>query len=131
MSNPHVLTVLPKGTPAHPRFMIANQLQQVWTGQTWSADEANGLLFADEDDVGLACRELLLAQAGNKPVFRFLASIEIEVHSDKKPEWAEVAFWAIRAVQLTVDYHQNGSGPISGSVAVLKIDWATLKEIES
>jgi hypothetical protein len=131
MESPFFLTVLPKGTPAHPRFVIANQLQQVWTGQTWSDEKGNGLLFAEPNDVGLACRELLLAQAGNKPVFRFLASIEIEVRSDKKPEWAEVVYWAIRTVQLTVDYHRNGSGPISGSVAVLKIDWSKLKEIES
>jgi hypothetical protein len=131
MSNPHVLTILPKGTPAHPRFVIANQLGKVWTGQAWSAEEANGLLFADEDVVGRVCRELLLGQAAEKPVCRFTASIEIEIRSDKKPEWAAVAFWAIRAVQLTVDYHRNGSGPVSGGVAVLRIDWATLREIES
>jgi hypothetical protein len=77
------------------------------------------------------CRKLLLGQAADKPVFRFLASIEIEVRSDKKPEWAEVVCWAIRVVQLTVDYHQNGSGPISGSVAVVKIDWATLKDVDT
>jgi hypothetical protein len=131
MESPLVLTVLAKGTPVHPRFVIANQFGRVWTGDDWSDAEEDGLLFAEPNDVGRVCQELLLAQAGEKPVFRFLASIEIEIRSDKKPDWAEVAVWAIRAVQLTVDYDRHGSGPASGSVAVLKIDWATLKEIES
>ena len=95
MSDPHVLTVLPKGTPAHPRFVIADQLGKVWTGDDWSDDDSSGLLFADLDALGPVCREILLGQAAEKPVSRFLASIEIEVRSDKKPEWAEVAVWAL------------------------------------
>jgi hypothetical protein len=130
MESPIVLTVLAKGTPAHPRFMIADQFNRVWTGEAWSDDENDGLLFADLSDLGPVCREILLGQAAEKPVFRFSATIEIEVRSDRKPDWAAVAAWAIRAVQLTVDYHQNGSGPVSGGVAVLRVDWATLKEIE-
>ena len=38
--------------------------------------------------------------------------------------------WATQAVQLAVDYRQNGSGPVSGGVAVLTIDRGTLREIK-
>jgi hypothetical protein len=31
---------------------------------------------------------------------------------------------------MSPDFSPHGSGPVSGSVAILKIDWATLKEIE-
>ena len=131
MSDPLILTALAKGTSAHPRFMIADQFGRVWTGKAWSDDENDGLLFADLSDLGPVCREILLGQAAEKPVFRFSATIEIEVRSDTKPTWIDVAVWGIRAVQLSVDYHQHGSGPVSGGVAILTIDWGKVKEIES
>jgi hypothetical protein len=131
MESPFALTVLRKGTPAHSRFMIADQCGRVWTGKTWSEDENDGLLFADLNELGWACREILLDEAGAKPVFRFSASIEIDVLSDEKPDWIDVIVWAIQAVQLSIDYHQNGSGPIPQSLAILRIDWGTLKEIET
>jgi hypothetical protein len=130
MSDPRILTALAKGTSTHPRFMIADQFGRVWTGQAWSDDENNGLLFADLNELGSACREILLGQAAEKPVFRFLASMEVEIRSDKKPAWIDVAVWGIRAVRLSVDYHQHGSGPVSRSVAIVRIDWGTLREIK-
>jgi hypothetical protein len=130
MESPVVLTVLAKGTFAHPRFMVADQFGRVWTGTAWSNDENDGLLFADLNELGWTCRELLLDKAGAKPVFRFSASIEIDVLSDRKPDWIDVTIWAIRAVQLSVDYHRNGSGPISKSVAILRIDWGTVREVK-
>jgi hypothetical protein len=52
------------------------------------------------------------------------------VHGDKNPDWIDVIIWAIQAVQLSIDYHQNGSGPIPKSLSIMRIDWGTLKEIE-
>jgi hypothetical protein len=131
MSDFLMLTTLAKGTSAHPRFVIADQFGRVWAGRAWSDNENDGLVFADLNELGGVCRELLLDEAGAKPVFRFSASMEIDVVSDKKPDWINVIVWAIQAVQLSIDYHQNGSGPIPKSLAILRIDWGTLKEIEN
>jgi hypothetical protein len=130
MSDLLILTTLTKGTSSHPRFVIADQFGRVWTGKAWSGDENDGRLFADWNDLGDECRDILLAQAAAKPVFRFAASIEMEIRGDRKPDLIDLIVWTIRAVRLSVDYRQHGTGPASESVATLRIDWGTLKEIK-
>ena len=122
-----VLSLIPKGQPEHPRYLVANQHRQFWTGDEWSPDENHALLFANESEVAWACTEILIEHAQNKPIFRFVAPVEIEIRSDEPPDFADVQLWLMRAARLYVDYQQQ-SGLTDGT-AILSIDWVELKEV--
>ncbi len=91
MSDFLILTTLARGTSSHPRFMVADQFGRIWTAEAWSDNDENGLLFADLDELGRVCGEILVGQAAEKPVVRFLVSMEIEIRSEKKLAWIDVA----------------------------------------
>ena len=119
-----VLSIIPKGQPEHPRYLVANQLRQFWTGDGWSTDENDGLLFVDEADAGWACTEILTEHVKEKPAFRFVAPVEIEIRSDEPPDLRGIQWWLMRAARLYVDYKQHG---LSDGTAILSINWSQLK----
>jgi hypothetical protein len=121
-----VLSLIPKGQPEHPRYLVANQLRQFWTGDEWSPDENHALLFANETEVAWACTEILTEHAKDKPVFRFVAPVEIEIRSDDPTDLRSVQLWLMRAARLYVDYKQDG---LSDGTAILSIDWTKLEQV--
>lgn len=128
MPNPFVLTVIPKGSPQHPRFVIADQFSMVWTGDAWSPDETEGLLFADEDEVASAVRELLLGAYDDTPVVRFVAPLVVELRSHEPVDIESVRSWLMRAARLYTNT-DFGNGP-DDSLALLSINWFDLKKAE-
>ncbi|MEO2036969.1 MAG: hypothetical protein ABGZ35_33260 [Planctomycetaceae bacterium] len=121
-----VLSLIAKGQPAHPRFLIANQNKQFWTGDGWSHEEDDGLLFADETEVGDVCTEILTEYAKHESVFRFTAPVTIEIRSEEPPDFADVQLWLMKAARLFVDCGQPG---LSDATAILSINWLELKEV--
>ena len=126
MPNPLILSLIPKGCPEHPRFLIANQNKQFWIGDGWSHEEDDGLLFADEAEVADVCTEILTEYAKHESVFRFTAPVTIEIRSDQSPELADVQLWLMKAARLYVDYQQKG---LEDGTAILSINWLELKEV--
>ena len=121
-----VLSLIPKGHPDHPRFLIANQDKQFWTGDGWSHVEDHGLLFADEREIGNVASKILTSHCGDKPVFRFSVPLEIEIRSDKPPAITDVRWWLMRAVRLYVDYHQ---GQLGDGVGLVSLNLVGLREV--
>ena len=121
-----VLSLIARGRPEHPRYLVANQLQQFWTGDNWSHDEDEGLLFANETEVSWACTKILTEHFKDKPVFRFVAPVEIEIRSDEPPDLGAIQWWLMRAAQLYVDYQQSG---LSVDTPIFAIDWTQVKEV--
>lgn len=121
-----VLSLIPKGQPEHPRFLISNQHRQFWTGDEWSHNEQSATLFANETEVAWACTEILTEHVKEKPAFRFVAPVEIEIRSDDPPDLRSVQLWLMRAARLYVDYKQGG---LSDGTAILSIDWTKLEQI--
>ena len=119
--------LIPKGTPEHPRFIIANQHEQVWTGDNWSHDEDDGLLFASERDAGRVACEILTEATKGKRSFKFTSPIEVEVRADESPDLTELILWLMRASRLFVDYRQPG---LPDATTLLSIDWTEMKELE-
>ena len=126
MPNPLVLSLIPKGDPDHPRNLVANQLRQFWTGDNWSLNEQSAILFSNETEAGWASAEILIEHDKDKPLFRFVAPVEVEVRSDEPPDFEAVQLWLMRAARLYVDYQQSG---LSDGTAILSINWLELKEI--
>lgn len=123
-----VLSLIAKGSAEHPRFILANQRQEFWTGDGWSPDEQAAALFADEAEAGRVCFDILTESAKDKPTFRFTAPVEIEVRSDRPPTLANVRFWLMKAARLFVVYRQCGAGPTTDGVTLLSIDWTQLEQ---
>ena len=121
-----VLSLIPIGHPDHPRFLIANQNKQFWTGTGWSDVEDHGLLFADEREIGNVATKILTAHCGDKKVFRFTVPVEIEIRSDEPPSIEVVRAWLMRAVRLYVDYHQ---GQLVDGVGLVSLNLLGLKEV--
>jgi len=129
MNDPLILSLIPRGCPEHPRFLIANQLCEYWTGENWSGDEDDALLFADEGTAGRASTALLNLHAQDKPAFRVTAPVEIEIRSDSAPDLRALQLWLTKAARLFVDYRQCGNGPTKDGVVLLSIDWSRLREV--
>jgi len=129
MSDPPIISVVPKGTPDHPRYVISDQRHRVWDGTGWNDDENAGLLFADERELGQVVRDLLLGQCGDKPTFVFTAPVQIEVRSNEPPDLIDLKLWLIRAARLYMD-SRLGNGPLNGSVVLISINWLDLTMTE-
>jgi len=126
MSDPLILSLIPKGSPEHPRFLIANQLCEYWTGAEWSHDEDHALLFVDEATAGCARTALLAVYDHDKSVFRVTAPVEIEIRSNSAPDLRALQLWLMQAARLYVDYRQCGNGPTDDGVVLMSIDWKRL-----
>jgi hypothetical protein len=128
MSDPLVLSLISKGSPTHRRFLIANQFQQVYTGDDWSFDEDDGLLFSKNEELGIVCNKLLKESTEGKTVFKFTAPVEVEIRSDEVPCILDLQFWLMQAARLYVDYQK--CDPIEDGVILLSIDWTKMLEEE-
>lgn len=125
MLSPFVLTLIPKGTPQHPRYLIGNQVQ-VWTGDTWSLDEEDGLLFASEAEAKSSC--MAMSEFCQKTNFRFACQIEIEVKADSPLDINALRLWLSKNARL---YVNDGMSSLDGehdSLIVAKVDFFGLEE---
>ena len=122
-----VLSLISKGYPDYPRFILANQQRQVWTGDNWSHVENDGLLFESERDAGRVAWEILIDATKDKRSYRFIAPIEVEIRADQPPDLMQVMLWLMRASRLYLDYRKPG---LSDATGLLSIDWTELKEVD-
>jgi len=127
MSKPPVLSLIPKGSPDHPRFILANQHQEFWTGDDWSRNENDGLLLANMRDVARVTTELLTETTKGKRSFKFVAPVEVEIRGDSPPDLTALMVWLMKSARLFVDYKVPG---LSDSTAILSIDWTELRDSE-
>lgn len=119
MLNPFVLSIISRGTPQHPRFVIGNQVQ-VWSGDCWSLDEEDGLLFASNEEVKVTC--MSMSDFCQKPNFRFTCKIEFEVKTDSPPDINALRSWLSKNARL---YVNDGLSTMDGehdSLIVAKLD---------
>jgi len=125
MLNPFVLSIISKGTPQHPRYLIGNQVQ-VWTGESWSLDEEDGLLYASEKDAKSSC--MAMSDFCQKPNFRFSCRIEIELKSDSPPDIEALRKWLSKNARLYVNDGLSSMDREHDSLIVAKVDFFGLVE---
>ncbi|QDU80371.1 hypothetical protein Pla110_21000 [Polystyrenella longa] len=127
MSQFPTLSLIPTGTPEHPRFVICKLPRLYWTGTDWSPELKAALLFSDQQVAGKAAFELLSKSSESSKKFRFVAPIEVEVRADDVLDLIDLQVWLINASRLYVDYKKAG---LPNATALLSIDWTELKEVE-
>lgn len=125
MLSPFVLSIISKGSPTHPRYVIGNQVQ-VWTGDSWSLDEEDGLLYASKFDAKASC--LSMSDFCQKPNFRFSCRIEIEVKSESPPDIDALRKWFSKNARLYVNDGLSSMNGEHDSLIVAKVDFFGLVE---
>jgi len=115
----------------HPRFMITDPESNFWTGENWTDEESEARLYASVNAAGRAIQEILLAEYGDKPVRRFIAPVQVDLYAEDDLTSDEIADWLVKVARLTVDAETHGNGPADGTLGLLHIDWAKLREINN
>jgi hypothetical protein len=130
---PIILSVVNAGTPEFPRYLIANQFLQYFTGNGWTEqrDEKKALVYRDANDALETSSSLLLLKHEHLPVKFFQAPLYLQLHSPHEVSMAELKWWLFRATKLLVDSPRFGNGPVAGSLGICRIEYKELKELPS
>ena len=116
------------GTSPHKRYMIVRAsagVEEYWNGDRWSL--TNGLLYHGEQDMARAYERLQMEQVSHMPERVFMAPVVIRVRSGQDFTLKQLEEYLFAAARLHLD-HDNGKGPVSGSVVFLDIEWNEAKE---
>jgi hypothetical protein len=127
---PIILSVHPAGTPQYPRYFISDQYKRVWTGEGWSEDERDGLLYGDSNAACVEIQRLLKLEFLEKPVRRFRAPVYLDLFADKPLTKQEIARWLGKVSKLLIDAPEHGNGPVEGTLGLVRIEWGEMKEVE-
>ena len=127
---PIILSVHRAGTPQFPRYFISDQYKRVWTGEGWSEDEKDGLLYGNSPEACNEVQRLLMLDYMDKPVRRFRAPVYVDLFTDKPLTKQEIARWLVKVSRLLIDSPQHGNGPLSGTLGLVRIEWSEMKEIK-
>src|SRR4051812_40388759 len=100
MSRPVILSLVAKGPPEFPRYLISNPSGQVWTGEGWSPDEDEGLLYGDNSDAAKEVQRLLMTEYADKPVRRFRAPIYLDLFADEAVSEHDLKAWLVKVSRL-------------------------------
>jgi hypothetical protein len=130
-NQPIILTVMNAGTPEFPRYLIANQFLQYFTGDGWTPqkDERGALVYRDANDALQTTSSLLLLKHEHLPVKFFRAPLYLQLHSPQNVSIRELQMWMFRATKLLVDSPRYGNGPVSGSLGICRIEYSELEEV--
>lgn len=126
---PVVLSLINKGTPDHPRFLISDQFMRFYDGEAWTENEEKGLLYADSNEACKEMQRLLAVDYEGLPVRRFRAPIYLDLYAASDIPIHEVASWLVRVARLLIDSPKFGNGPVEGALGLTHIDWTELEEI--
>ena len=126
-----ILSLITTGPTDYPRYEIANQDLEFWTGENWTDEESEARLYVSVNDAGRAVQEILLTEHGDKPLRSSVAPVYVDLYADTDLSLDEISDWLVRAARLTIDTERHGNGPVEGSLGLCHIDWSKLREIEN
>ena len=117
------------GTAAHKRYMIVRDnggVEERWNGKGWSP--ARGVLYYTEQDMARDYEKLQIEQVSHLPERVFIAPVVIRVRAERDFTLQQLKEYLFAAARLHLD-HENGQGPVPGSVVFLDIEWNEAMEI--
>lgn len=119
-----MISLVRKGSKDFPRFVLAKADEYrnpvYWNGLTWSDNEADAILFNNVNEALWVYHDILMDSVGDRPCFRYVAPLYIEVYGNK-PKLADLRAWLQKAVRIVVNAPQHGLGP-ANTVGVLILD---------
>ncbi len=129
---PIILSLVDTGTPDYPRYMIADQYLRYWAEGAWTEqnDTKKAALYVDAEAAITEINRLLMVEYGGKRLYRFKASVYIDLHTDNPIEIKELQLWLMRVSKLVMDAPRFGNGPVAGSLGLCHINWDELTELK-
>jgi hypothetical protein len=124
---PEVFTLHRRGHD-FPRYFVGNSAAQVWTGNGWSDDEAEALLFGEPNDGCLEIHRLHLLSSGTEPLRRFRAPVYLDLYGGEDIPQREVELWLGRAARLLINAEAHGNGP-RNALGLVRIEWGETEEL--
>lgn len=125
-----ILSVHRTGTPQFPRYVIGDQFNRVWSGDGWSENERDGLLYGDSPEACLEVQRLLQLEYTDKPVRRFRAPVYLDLYADEPLPTVQIVRWLSKASRLLIDSPQQGNGPAEGTLGLVRIEWGEIEEVQ-
>ncbi|HMP57722.1 MAG TPA: hypothetical protein PKD86_00090 [Gemmatales bacterium] len=125
-----ILSVHRAGSPQFPRYFISDQFNRVWTGDGWSEDERNGLLYGDSPEACIEVQRLLQLEYMDKPMRRFRAPVYLDLFADESLPTVQIVRWLAKASRLLIDSPEQGNGPAEGTLGLVRIEWGEIQEVK-
>ena len=115
-----ILRVVQVNTPHVERYVIEDQKQRVWTGNSFRSHSP--ALYATHSDAAKEVQTILKKNFEGVEPQRYVVPVCIEVFSHEPVEVAHVAKYLSRVSQLFLNTTDHGNGP-SNSLVLPWIEW--------
>lgn len=127
-----ILSLIPRGSPDHLRYLIANQYLQYWTGETWSdqSDDKKALVYHSANEALHEMRKMLMTEHQHLPMKRYRAPIYIDLFSDAPISEHDLKQWLVKVSKLILDSPKHGNGPVAGTLGTCRIEYGELEELK-
>jgi hypothetical protein len=112
--------------------MVGDQFNRMWTGEDWTLEESEGLMYANSNEACIQVQKLLMLEYMQLPHKRYRAPVYIDLFCDHAVPEIEIKRWLHKVAKLLIDSptHGNGPGP-EGSLGLCRIEWSELEEVTS
>jgi len=127
---PIILSVIPAGTPLAPRYRVASSDQRYWTGERWSKNEQDGLLYANSNDACIEAQRLLMLEYMDKKHRRFKAGVYLDLWCDEDVPRDKLIRWLVRVSKLFLNNNDHGNGPCKNALGTVSIEWGEIEEVK-
>ena len=112
-----------------PRYAIVDERNQTWwTGNGWSQDRTQAILFAAWNGLAQEYKRLEEEQLQGVPCRDYQCIINVRVWSGGDYSMQALVEYLIAATAVHLDVNEKGAGPVEGSAVRLEINWGTLHE---
>lgn len=129
---PLILSLIPRGTPEHPRYSIADQFLRYWDGDQWTGqgEIRKATTFADANDALDEMNRLLRLEYSSLPIRKFCAPIYIDLRTENEISIRDLQSWLVRATKFILDSPNHGNGPVAGSLGTCRVEWGEIRELQ-
>jgi hypothetical protein len=126
-----VMTLLPKGTPTNPRWVVALMKDEgptFWdeNTETFIDDEDDATLFYENSDAARVLNNMLRKEVGGEVEVHYSAPVVVRLRSKEDVDLAELIAWLHKTCRLILD-SRCGTGPVQDSHGYISIEWDELK----
>jgi hypothetical protein len=117
------------GKPEWNRYLIVQEGDRFWDGKKWTRHRRRARLYADNQDVAQAFRELEERLYEDKPLRTFEVTLNVRVFGDQGFDIKLLGGYLQAAVQILIDQDRCGSGPVQESLVQLDVTWGEMREV--
>lgn len=118
------------GNPDIVRYRITDQWLNYWSGEDWTQDKDEALIFESANAGCLEMQRLLLGEHEHLPLRRFRVPFHIDLYCEQPIDLQTLSEWLLKTTKIIIDSPSFGNGPVEGSLGLTYIKWDQLREIK-